>query len=303
VNVAVMDAQERMHRAQHLLKRPEYRRRGRRWLLRHLGLTREDDDEPRDASCYNPGMCGRFVIKNPGAAIERFGWEKLVENRLPLGLPQLARFNIAPTQDVLVVVPPRPDGSDAPPPAPGDRLTVLVDGPDGRQLRLMRWGYEPAWMAERGIGKPQINARAETLEERSMFRGALARRRCLILADGFYEWRAVPGRKRKQPLHVQLEGGRPFGFAGIFTRAEDGELTCAIITCEPNALMAEIHHRMPAILRPEHEDAWLDPEMTDPPALASMLRPYPAEEMEAYPVSDAVNSSRAEGEQLALPLA
>jgi putative SOS response-associated peptidase YedK len=120
---------------------------------------------------------------------------------------------------------------------------------------------------------------------------------------GFYEWRTVPGRKKKQPLHIQLKGGRPFGFAGIFTKAEDGELTCASITCEPNALMAEIHHRMPAILRPEHEDAWLEPEMTDPLALASMLRPYRDGEMEAYPVSDAVNSSRSEGEQLALPLA
>lgn len=273
-------------------------------LPRHVGLTRDDEAERGGSAWYNTHMCGRFTVKDPAAAILRFRIEKLVENRLPLGLPQLTRFNVAPTQDILVVVPPRPATSDIPPPAPesGDRLPAIVEGPDGRQLRLMRWGYEPAWMSERGIGKPQINARSETLQERAMFKGALARRRCVILADGFYEWRTVPGQKRKQPLHIQLKGGRPFGFAGIFVTAADGELTCAIITCEPNALMAGIHHRMPVILRPEHEELWLDPELTDPLALASMLHPYPAEEMEAFPVSDAVNSSRSEGEQLALPL-
>jgi putative SOS response-associated peptidase YedK len=247
-------------------------------------------------------MCGRFTVKNPGALIERFRFEKLVGNPLPEELSP--RWNVAPSQNVAVVVPPRPAASEIPPPAPepGDRLHAILEGPDGRQLRLMRWGYEPAWMAERGIGKPQINARSETLEDRAMFKGALARRRCAILADGFYEWQAVPGRKKKQPLHIRLKDGKPFGFAGIFTRAADGELTCAIITCVPNALMASVHHRMPVILRPEDEEPWLDPELADPAALASMLRPYPAEEMEVFPVSDAVNSSRSEGEQLALPL-
>ena len=247
-------------------------------------------------------MCGRFTVKNPGALIERFRFEKLVEN---LPTEELSpRWNVAPSQNVAVVVPPRLVESKVPPPAsePDDRLSVVVEGPDGRQLRLMRWGYEPAWMAERGIGKPQINARSETLEDRAMFKGALARRRCVILADGFYEWQTVPGSRKKQPLHIQLKDGKPFGFAGIFTKAADSELTCAIITCEPNAMMATIHHRMPVILRPEHEDLWLDPELTDPLSLASMLQPYPAEEMEAFPVSDAVNSSRSEGEQLALPL-
>jgi putative SOS response-associated peptidase YedK len=256
-------------------------------------------------------VCGRFYIKNPGAAVERVGIEKLVENRLPLGLPELtrlARLNVCPAEDVLVLVAPTTESyPESAHPAKhtcsGGRPAVLAERPDGRQLRAMRWGYEPAWMAQRGIGKPQINARSETLEERATFKGALARRRCIILADGFYEWQAVPGRKKKQAVHIRLKDGKPFGFAGIFARAADGELTCAIITCEPNLLMASIHHRMPVILRPEHEDPWLDPELTDPVLLASMLRPYPADEMEASPASDDLfRTDRGAPSQLALPL-
>jgi putative SOS response-associated peptidase YedK len=243
-------------------------------------------------------MCGRFTLTNPGAAIERYKMVKLVESRLPVPVP---RWNVAPTQDVAVIVPPRPEEIPNPgAPAAGDDLPVLIGGPDDPQLVMARWGYEPAWL--KGRGKPQINARAETLMERPMFRGALSGRRCAILADGFYEWQAPPGGGKKQPHHIRLKDGRPFGFAGIFTRAGDGRLTCAILTCEPNDLMSQIHHRMPVILRAEHEDLWLDPAEKDPIELLACLQPYPAEEMEAFPVSDAVNSSRSEGSQLALPL-
>ncbi len=244
-------------------------------------------------------MCGRFVLANPGAAVARFKMVKTVESRLPLEIP---RFNIAPTQDVAVILPPIAGGAaDPTAPAAGERFPALLHGPDGRELRMVRWGYEPAWLAKAGRGKPQINARSETLLERPMFRGALAGRRCLIPADGFYEWTTSPGGGKKQPVHIRLRGGRPFGFAGIFTKAADDELTCAILTCEPNALMAQIHHRMPCILLPEDEETWLDPEVTEPAALLGCLGPYPAEEMEAYPVSEAVNNARTEGSQLLLP--
>ncbi len=243
-------------------------------------------------------MCGRFVLANPGAAVARFKLVPTLETRLPV-----PRFNIAPTQQIAAIVLPIAGGAaELGAPAAGDRFPVLLHGPDGRQLTMMRWGYEPAWLARAGRGKPQINARAETLLERPMFRGALTGRRCLIPADGFYEWATPPEGGKKRPLHIRLSGGRPFAFAGIFTRAADGELTCAILTCDPNALMAQIHHRMPCILRPEHEELWLDPEVTDPAALLACLGPYPAEEMEAYAVSEAVNSSRVEGDQLLLPL-
>jgi putative SOS response-associated peptidase YedK len=243
-------------------------------------------------------MCGRFVLANPGAAVARFKLVPTLETRLPV-----PRFNISPTQEVMAILPPAAGGAETEvTPSAGDRFPVLVQGPDGRQLTMMRWGYEPAWLGKGGRGKPQINARSESLLERPMFRGALAGRRCLIPADGFYEWRSVAGQSKKQPLHIRLKGGRPFAFAGIFTRAADGEMTCAILTCEPNELMAEIHHRMPCILDPADEEIWLDPEATDPVTLLACLRPHPAEEMEAFPVSDAVNSSRVDDAQLMLPL-
>jgi putative SOS response-associated peptidase YedK len=243
-------------------------------------------------------MCGRFVLANPGAAVARFKLVPTLETRLPI-----PRFNIAPTQEVMAIVPPVAGGAEpAVAPSAGERFPVLVQGADGRRLTMMRWGYAPAWLGKAGRGKPQINARSETLLDRPMFRGALASRRCIIPADGFYEWTKPPDGGKKQPVHIRLRGGRPFGFAGIFVMADDDELTCAILTCEPNAVMAELHHRMPCILQPADEDLWLDPAVTDPVALLACLQPYPAEEMEAYPVSDEVNSSRGEGAQLLLPL-
>ena len=220
-------------------------------------------------------MCGRFVLQNPEAIPERFRVVDFIETRID----PVPRFNIAPSQVVLVV----------------------VGGPLGPTVRPMRWGFRPAWA--RGVGKrpPPINARAESLLERPMFRDAIARHRCLIPADGFYEWAAVPGRKAKQPMHIRLKGGGLFGFAGLWTKGVD-EPTCAIITTAANELMAPIHDRMPVILRPDDEDLWLDPEVTDPGAALLCLSPYSSAQMEAFPVSALVSSVRNDGPELVRPL-
>lgn len=177
-------------------------------------------------------------------------------------------INIAPTQPVAV---------------------VTVNSP--RTLHRMRWGLVPAWADDVSIGNKMINARAETLEEKPAFRQALKKRRCLIPADGFYEWQAQG--KAKQPMYIRRKDKELFAFAGLWeenTKATGEPLrTCVIITTTANALMQDIHQRMPAMLLPELEDAWLDHTLSLEAALAC-LKPYPAELMEAYPVSKRVNA-------------
>ena len=150
---------------------------------------------------------------------------------------------------------------------------------------------------------PPINAKAETLATSRMFQDALTRGRCLVPADGFYEWKAVAGQKRKQPYYVKVRDGL-FAFAGLWTPSAGPGLppTCTIITTAPNELLAEIHDRMPAILEHADEDRWLDPRLTDPAVLLALLRPLPAERMEAYPVSALVSSPGNEGPELVEPL-
>jgi putative SOS response-associated peptidase YedK len=139
-----------------------------------------------------------------------------------------------------------------------------------------------------------INARAETVAEKPSFRAAFRRRRCLIPADGFYEWKKEVGQKRKTPIYIRLNSGKPFALAGLWERwySSDGSeiLSCAIITTRPNEMMVNIHNRMPVILPPESYDLWLDSGEPDREALQSLLTPYPAGEMHAYPVSTVVNS-------------
>jgi len=152
-----------------------------------------------------------------------------------------------------------------------------------------------------------INARAETLVEKPAFRAAFRRRRCLILADGFYEWRQEPDTKRKTPMYIRLQSGKVFAFAGLWEdwHAPDGSeiLSCTIITSPPNALMQEIHNRMPVILPKESISLWLDPGEPNLHELQELLQPYPEQEMEAFPVSTAVNSPANESPELILPVA
>ena len=209
-------------------------------------------------------MCGRFSLISDLSALQlRFDFENPVTDYAP-------RFNIAPTQNV---------------------LTVRWE--DGHNVaEHMRWGLIPSWAKDMSIGNRAINARAETLAERPMFRNALRRRRCLILADGFYEW--LRQGKARQPMRILLTTGEPFAFAGLWeswTNPEGETIhSCTIITTTPNDVMRPIHDRMPVILLPEHEDAWLDHSMQDASVLSELLIPYPPDTMEAYPVATLVNS-------------
>ncbi len=216
----------------------------------------------------NEHMCGRFaLLTHAEALIEKFGVEEVINRPEP-------RYNIAPSQNVTVVVQRK-----------------------ARQLTEMRWGLIPFWAKDVSIGNRMINARAETVAEKPSFRNAFRKRRCLILADGFYEWQKVG--KIKIPTHIRLKSREPFAFAGLYEywKTKSGKMleSCTIVTTTPNDLMNPIHHRMPAILNPENEAAWLNPENEDVSQLLSMLQPYDPNQMEAFEVSDFVNSPKNQG--------
>lgn len=201
-------------------------------------------------------MCGRFTLTEPDAIASHFQVEFD-----PVPSP---RFNIAPSQPTAVI------GFDK----QGDRA-----------FRLMQWGLVPSW-AKGDNPKRLINARSETAHEKASFRTAFSRRRCLIPATGFYEWRSQ--KEGKQPFYFHLPERKIFAFAGLWESWQDIR-GCTILTTEANEVLQPIHTRMPVILAPEDYDTWLNPESgTD--ELRSLLRPYPAASMAAYPVSKLVNS-------------
>jgi putative SOS response-associated peptidase YedK len=208
-------------------------------------------------------MCGRYTLAtSTKVLVERFGLATEAPDLRP-------RFNIAPGQGVAVVAN-RPE----------------------RKLELFLWGLIPSWAKDPAIGNRMINARAETLAEKPSFRDALKRRRCLVLADGFFEWRKEG--KQKTPVYVRLRSGEPFAFAGLWETwrpPDDDEIrSCTIVTTDANGLIALIHDRMPVILPPAKYAAWLDPRPCESRELQGLLRPFPDELMEAYPVSRLVNS-------------
>ncbi len=207
-------------------------------------------------------MCGRYTLKTPiDVVAEHFGISGYPSSLTP-------SYNVAPTQEVAAV----------------------VEEDEKREIGMLRWGLIPSWAKDPAIGNKMINARAETVSEKPSFRSAFKKRRCLIVADGFYEWQKTDG--GKQPYHVRMRDGSPFAFAGLWeTWARDGvEIrSCSIITTDANDLMGEIHHRMPVILPPEDYDLWLDPGFGEKEALVDLLRPHPSDAMEAYPVSRRVN--------------
>jgi putative SOS response-associated peptidase YedK len=209
-------------------------------------------------------MCGRFTLR---ANLNRILQEFAVEAEADLRWEP--RFNVAPTQNVLIVK----DGG----------------------LSLAKWGLVPAWANDAKIGNRLINARADTVADKPSFRSAFKKGRCLVVADGFYEWKKIGD--RKQPYFIRLKDDRPFGFAGLAEhwRGDDKVIDSAtIITTDANPLMAGIHDRMPVILPRESYGLWLDPEFKSKEELLSLLRPYPAEEMVAIPVSTLVNSPKNE---------
>ena len=221
-------------------------------------------------------MCGRFVLVDWYGVEQRFDLPEadlrhISERYSEMGESPYPRYNIAPTQEVLAV---RSDG-------------------DGNRAEMMRWGLVPSWAKDPKIGNRMINARSETLSERPSFRAAYKRRRCLIVADSFYEWKR-DGRSRT-PIRIMLESEEPFAFAGLWESwkrpDENWMLSCTIITTSANELVSEIHDRMPVILDPDVESVWLDPDMDDTIALSELLVPYPSELMTAYEVSRIVNSA------------
>jgi putative SOS response-associated peptidase YedK len=219
-------------------------------------------------------MCGRFTLKSGPQAIQtQFNLSKIPSDLKP-------RYNIAPTQPVAVV----------------------MNEADERQLKELRWGLIPFFAKDPSIGSRLINARAETVAEKPAFRNAFKQRRCLIVADGFYEWRQEA--KRKIPYYIHMDSDEPFAFAGLWERwTPEGEsplLTCTILTTEANPLMRPIHDRMPVILPRDAREVWLDPD-ADPDRLHVLLRPYEGEDMEAYTVSTRVNSPRYDGPECVEP--
>ncbi len=221
-------------------------------------------------------MCGRYSLTTP---VE--GLRQLFD--FPERLNLEPRYNIAPTQSVAAVrrAPPVAEESGESPSA------------GGQHLALLRWGLIPHWAKYISIGSRMINARAETLAEKPSFRSAFHKRRCLILANGFYEWQKQD-KGPKQPYRIARRDGGPFAFAGLWERWRDptgGSLieSCTIVTTEASALLRPIHDRMPVILPPPNFDAWLDSETKSEVALG-LLRPYDGDDLVAYPISTRVNS-------------
>jgi putative SOS response-associated peptidase YedK len=212
-------------------------------------------------------MCGRFTLRAPASLVA----EQFALFDAP---PFEPRYNIAPTQPVVVV---RQAGVEASIP---------------RELVWLRWGLVPSWAQDPAIGNRLINARAETAAEKPAFRAAMRRRRCLVVADGFYEWQRTGG--RKQPYFIHMRDDRPFAFACLWESWEGADHsaleTCVILTTDPNDLMRRIHDRMPVIVSPNDYGRWLDPAIEKPDQLAALLRPYATDELIGYPVSPHVNS-------------
>ena len=222
-------------------------------------------------------MCGRFTLEK---SLGDLGSLFQVGN-----LPELwERYNIAPTQPIAVI--------------------REVGGQERRELALMRWGLIPSWSKDPGTGPLLINARAETAAAKPAFRAALRYRRCLVPADGFFEWQRIGSEKRS--FHMRRRDGAPFALSGLWEswHSPDGSVleSCALLTTEANELMRPIHDRMPVILDPPDFDLWLNPDVQDLALIEPLLRPYPAEAMAAFPVSSLVNNARNDSLQCVLPL-
>jgi putative SOS response-associated peptidase YedK len=215
-------------------------------------------------------MCGRFTLSTDITTVAKvFG--------VAPSLQAAPRYNIAPTQEV---------------------VSILRNGT--AHMEWLQWGLIPSWAKDESVGSKMINARAETLAEKPSFKRLLRSRRCLVVADGFYEWKKEHG--GKTPMYITLKDGSPFALAGLWDlwHSPDGRdiRTCTIVTTQPNALVTSIHDRMPVILSADARELWLDSSLHDDEALLPLLAPYPAEEMTARAVSRLVNNPKIEGAEL-----
>jgi putative SOS response-associated peptidase YedK len=215
-------------------------------------------------------MCGRFTLSSTASEIADFF---SVDQQ---GLDFVPNYNVAPTSDIVTIV-----GNE------GERV-----------LEFMHWGLVPPWAKDISIGSRMINARSETLTEKPSFKRAFARRRCLVIADGFFEWQATPGEKRKQPMYISRSDGAPLAFASLWEiwrpdgdpQRMDLELhSCAIVTCAANAKIEPVHHRMPVILENADWSTWLDVDGTSVEAATELLQPAAEDVLTFHPVSTDVN--------------
>ena len=227
-------------------------------------------------------MCGRYVAAAPPSEIAKyFGAATLSETVLE------PSFNVAPTNEVYAV----------------------VERDDERVLDHFRWGLVPLWAKDLAIGSKMINARSEGIATKNAYRHAFRKQRCIIPADGFFEWKVIQGEKRKQPMFIHRVDGEPLAFAGLWEtwrgpdRDGDPLYTCTIITTSANETMAPVHDRMPVILPPDLWEQWLDPDMRDTDELVKFLKPAPASLLTLYPVSTAVNNVRNKGVEILVPKA
>ncbi len=221
-------------------------------------------------------MCGRFSLTKEELEIEKRFNAKFYSNDL------VKRYNVAPSQLALVITDEKP-----------------------HELQLLKWGLIPSWAKEASIGYKMINAKSETIFEKPSFRNLIKKRRCLVISDGFYEWKPLEG-KHKQPYRIGLKGDDLFAFAGLWdtwTDKETGEIvpTFTIITTNSNCLVTPIHDRMPVLLHKEDEVKWLSSKLPTNEIVA-LLKSFPAKEMKAYPVSELVNSPKNDSEKLIEPL-
>lgn len=226
-------------------------------------------------------MCGRYNLRTPVS--------KLIELFAALPHPALdtdsigPRFNIAPTQNVL----------------------AIREEAKTRQLVDLHWGLIPFWAKDPAIGNRMINARGETVASKPSFRAAFRRRRCLVLADGFYEWKKTGGRT-KQPYHITSQDEEPLAFAGLWESWKDQQdehiESCTIITTSPNSLMSELHDRMPVILDEADFDTWLDPANEETESLQTLIRPCPEDRLRVYPISTFVNRPQNDTPECIQPL-
>jgi putative SOS response-associated peptidase YedK len=233
-------------------------------------------------------MCGRIDLHTPPVRLARLLHAELAAGVDPEGTP---RWNLPPTEGVLAMVAGRHD--DALP----------------RVLTMFRWGLVPSWAKDPTVGYRMISARAESLEDRNAYRDAFARRRCLVVADGFYEWKRPPSGKRGTsiPFYFRRADGSPLLFAGLWERWRDRSRTdaeatvlrsCTIVTTEAGPDIAAVHHRMPVVMEAGNIDGWLDPGTEEPDPMRSLLRPSPAGTLVSHRVDIAVNNVRNDGPEL-----
>jgi len=226
-------------------------------------------------------VCGRYVqVSSPTLLAERFAVDEVTtEAHEP-------DYNVTPRASVY----------------------GITGREHGRVLESFRWGLVPSWAKDPSIGDKQINARAETLADKPAYRRAFERRRCILPADGFYEWRARSGRQPKEPVFVRARDGEPLAFAGLWEVWRDRAVpdaewlrTCVIVTTRANDVLAPIHDRMPVVLPEAAWATWLDPDMSDPTVLQPLLVPAPSELFEVYAVSTLVNKPEHNGPELVVP--